>query len=354
MANSGANLHPGFPQRLLNWWDQHGRKGLPWQQPRTPYRVWVSEIMLQQTQVSTVIPYFERWISRFPELEQLAEAPLDDVLEHWAGLGYYARARNLHKTAVLCMEQHEGQLPVTADGLCTLPGIGLSTANAIVSQSSDKPAAVLDGNVRRVLARHALVEEWPGSGKGQQLLWEIAELRLPTSRGADYTQAIMDLGAMVCLRSNPLCEQCPVRQNCRALADNAVHRLPVAKPPTKVSKKNLYWLVVIDDQCRILLEQRPPAGIWGGLWSLPEAASIAELEQQSGLDLAASQALQPRKHRLSHIAMSIHPILVRSIESRRVKCQPEQQWFKLDSKALPGVPKPAAELIKQLHQSESE
>jgi A/G-specific adenine glycosylase len=180
---AGSNPDQPFATRLLAWFDHHGRKNLPWQHPRTAYRVWVSEIMLQQTQVSTVIPYFERWMQRFPEMASLASAHLDEVLEHWAGLGYYARARNLHRAAQICLEQHQGDLPLDAEALCELPGIGLSTANAIVSQSTGQPAAVLDGNVRRVLARHAALEIWPGSPAGQKILWSEAEERLPESRG---------------------------------------------------------------------------------------------------------------------------------------------------------------------------
>ncbi|NNK37435.1 MAG: A/G-specific adenine glycosylase, partial [Xanthomonadales bacterium] len=206
-----------FAERLLVWWDRHGRKHLPWQQPRTPYRVWVSEIMLQQTQVATVIPYFERWMARFPDIESLAEAPLDDVLSHWSGLGYYARARNLHKTARRCRDDHGGELPLETTALSALPGIGESTANAIVSQATDRPAAVLDGNVRRVLARHAAIEGWTGKASVQKALWTEAVDRLPAARGADYTQAVMDLGALVCTRSSPACVDCPVSEDCAAL-----------------------------------------------------------------------------------------------------------------------------------------
>lgn len=353
---AGSNPDQPFATRLLAWFDQHGRKSLPWQHPRTAYRVWVSEIMLQQTQVSTVIPYFERWMQRFPELAELAEAPLDEVLEHWAGLGYYARARNLHRAAQICLEQHQGDLPLAAEALCELPGIGLSTANAIVSQSTGQPAAVLDGNVRRVLARHAALEIWPGSPAGQKILWSEAEERLPESRGDDYTQAIMDLGALVCTRSKPLCPECPVNADCLALAGNSVDRLPVAKPTAKVSQRTLYWLALLDENNRILLQKRPPAGIWGGLWSLPEAQSLQELEQQCGLDLSGALGLQQRPHRLSHIAMSIHPIVLSSqtvgqvVSSGQVRlAEPaQQQWFGLTATELPAVPRPLAVLLNEI------
>jgi len=355
---ANRNLGQSFATRLLAWFDQNGRKNLPWQEPRTPYRVWISEIMLQQTQVSTVIPYFERWMLRFPELAQLAAAPLDEVLEQWAGLGYYARARNLHHSAQLCLAQHDGGLPLTAEALSELPGIGLSTANAIISQSTGQPAAVLDGNVRRVLARHAALEVWPGSSAGQKFLWSEAEQRLPKARGDDYTQAIMDLGALVCLRSRPRCAVCPVSEDCKALLEGAADRLPVAKTPTKVSQRKLYWLALLDDHQRILLQKRPPAGIWGGLWCLPEAESLQQLQQDCGFDLSQAQALDMRAHRLSHIAMSIHPLVLNGKPGMQVKSNlelqvgeaSEQRWFGLEPTQLPAVPRPLAVLLAELRQ----
>ena len=252
-----------FADRLLDWYDVHGRRDLPWQHPRTPYRVWISEIMLQQTQVATVIPYFERWMTAFPDLPALANAGEDDVLAHWSSLGYYARARNILKAARTCMEQNDGRLPEGADELAGLPGIGRSTANAIVSQASDRPAAVLDGNVRRVLARHAAVEGWPGKSAVLKRLWAEAEARLPGSRGADYTQAIMDLGALVCTRTHPECAHCPVRDDCQALLRGLVERLPSPKPATRVSDRDVCMLILRDPRGRVLLEKRPPAGICG-------------------------------------------------------------------------------------------
>jgi A/G-specific adenine glycosylase len=351
-----ATTKQNFAARLLAWFDQHGRKDLPWQQPRTAYRVWISEIMLQQTQVSTVIPYFERWMQRFPDLTELAAAPLDEVLEHWAGLGYYARARNLHRAAQLCVEQHHGKLPQSEETLCELPGIGLSTANAIISLSTGQPAVILDGNVRRVLARHAGLDVWPGSTSGQKALWTEAEQRLPQDRGDDYSQAIMDLGALLCTRSNPRCPACPVSADCQALAQGKVDRLPLPKPPTRVTQRSLYWLALLDEQQRILLQKRPPAGIWGGLWSLPEAQSLQDLEQQVGFDLSTAHALQQRQHRLSHIAMSIHPIVLNSQAAQqvvssgptRINESVQQQWFSLAAAELPAVPRPLAILLGEI------
>ena len=343
-----ANAPDTFSARLLRWWDEHGRQDLPWQHPRTPYRVCISEIMLQQTQVSTVIPYFLRWMERFPDIHELAQAPLDEVLTHWAGLGYYARARNLHRAAIVCMTEHGGKLPVAADDLAQLPGIGRSTANAIVSQSTGKPAAVLDGNVRRVLARHAMVAGWTGSAAVQKTLWQEAETRLPTDRGADYTQAIMDLGALLCTRSSPNCAHCPVQSDCQARLADQIALYPAAKPKTKVRDRPVFMLILQDDAQRVLLEKRPPAGIWGGLWSLPEAESLASLEQQSGLALADCIYLPPREHRLTHLRMHIRPVLVSRVQPLQVKCPAEHYWMALADWQAIGVPKPVADLLREL------
>jgi A/G-specific adenine glycosylase len=341
-----------FADRLLEWWDQYGRKNLPWQHPRTPYRVWVSEIMLQQTQVSTVIPYFERWMQRFPNIVELAKSPLDDVLAHWAGLGYYARARNLHRSAQICMQQYDGTMPSSSERLSTLPGIGRSTANAIVSQAADQPAAVLDGNVRRVLARHARVDGWPGSAKVQETLWREAESRLPENRGADYTQAIMDLGAMLCSRKAPDCQQCPVNADCKARAAGVIHCYPAAKPRTKVNDRTVFMLILHDLEQGVVLEKRPPAGIWGGLWSLPEAESLAALELKTGLTLADGKLLPPRLHRLTHLRLHIQPVLLHGARSEGVKCAAEQCWMTLDNAAGQGIPKPVAQLLHELKHGE--
>jgi len=343
---------PSFSDRLLDWWDLHGRKDLPWQHPRTPYRVWISEIMLQQTQVATVIPYFEKWMDAFPDVEALASAPLDDVLAHWAGLGYYARARNLHKTACLCADQYGGNLPAVADELCALPGIGLSTANAIISQSTDRPAAVLDGNVRRVLARHAAVEGWSGQTAVQKRLWSEAESRLPGNRGADYTQSVMDLGATVCTRSSPACEECPVDADCLALLQSRVQQLPTPKPATKVAEQTVHMLVLQDAQGRVLLQKRPPAGVWGGLWCLPAGDSAIEVENVLGISSGQTRSLPTFEHRLSHIKMSISPALLTEVSSTQVKCSAELDWFGPDEQASLGIPKPVAMLLTQLNNGE--
>jgi A/G-specific adenine glycosylase len=341
-----------FANRLLAWWDRHGRHDLPWQHPRTPYRVWVSEIMLQQTQVATVIPYFERWMEDFPDVAALAAAALDDVLSRWSGLGYYARARNLHRAAIICMEEYGGDLPQGAEALRALPGIGLSTANAIVSQATDQPAAVLDGNVRRVLARHAAVEGWTAQAAVQKRLWAEAEARLPAGRGADYTQAIMDLGSVLCTRSKPGCERCPVSSDCRAHLRGLVSKLPSPKPATRVSDKTLHLLILRDREGRVLLERRPPAGVWGGLWCLPDGDSIQAIQERLGVTTRSISSLPRFEHRLSHIRMTICPALADVGKATQVQCPASLDWFGRRQLSKLGLPKPVTDLLKRLYDGE--
>ena len=349
-------MSPGKPRpfaaRLLDWWDAHGRKDLPWQHPRTPYRVWISEIMLQQTQVATVIPYFERWMQDFPDVRALAAAPLDEVLSHWSGLGYYARARNLHQAAVRCVDEHDGELPQGCQALSALPGIGVSTANAIVSQSTDQPAPVLDGNIRRVLARHAGVSGWPGRTAVQKQLWSEAQARLPDSRGADYTQAAMDLGALVCRRSKPACARCPVSADCRARLHGVVDRLPSPRPPARVADRTLCMLIVRDGKGRVLLERRPPAGIWGGLWCLPEGDSVEAIGCHLGMKVKDPVSLPRFEHRLSHLRMSIRPVLADAVEASQVQCPASRGWFDHRQSLQLGLPKPITELLRRLNDGE--
>ena len=308
--------------------------------------------MLQQTQVTTVIPYFRRWMETFPDIAALANAPLDDVLSHWSGLGYYARARNLHKAAILCADQHDGQLPASAEQLNDLPGIGQSTANAIVSQSTDRPAAVLDGNVRRVLARHAAIEGWTGKASIQKQLWEEAECRLPGDRGADYTQATMDLGALVCTRSKPACDLCPVDSDCQALQLGKVQDLPTARPAAKVSDQTIHMLILEDERGRVLLEKRPPAGIWGGLWCLPDGISVSAIESALGFSCITTDRLPVVEHRLSHVRMTIHPTLATVGDARQVKCSPRRDWFNREQQQELGLPKPVTDLLSRLNNGE--
>jgi A/G-specific adenine glycosylase len=337
-----------FSDRLLRWWETHGRHDLPWQHPRTPYRAWVSEIMLQQTQVTTVIPYFERFVARFPDLPSLAAADLDEVLALWSGLGYYARARNLHKTALACAERHGGRLPATATELAALPGIGQSTANAILSQARDVPATVLDGNVRRVIARHDAIGGWVGKPAVQRKLWQAAQSRLPQSRGADYTQAIMDLGATICTRTKPTCTACPVSDDCKAFRAGTVDRLPSPRPKVQVKEKDLHMLMVTSPDGQVLLERRPPAGIWGGLWSLPDGQGPTEIADRIGLVNGQATPLPAFEHRLTHLRIRVTPWLARAEQrAHRVECNQDTRWFGRAEWPGLGLPQPVQRLLNQ-------
>jgi A/G-specific adenine glycosylase len=343
-----------FSGRLLDWWDRHGRKDLPWQFPRSAYRVWISEIMLQQTQVKTVIPYFNRFVERFPDVQSLAAASTDEVLSFWSGLGYYARARNLLKTARICVADHAAQLPQTPQALVALPGIGESTANAIFSQAWDKPAVILDGNVKRVLARYFAIEGWPGNAGIHKQLWNQAGQLLPKKRGADYAQAIMDLGATICTRTKPVCGQCPVSRDCRALKTASVELFPTRRPRLKIAKKSFHMLILTDSDGRVLLERRPPAGIWGGLWSLPSDDNGQSIQLRLGLDNNNLQALPSLQHQLSHIQMTIHPLIGNTEPyARGVECTTDQDWFGPRDWPSLGLPKPVRQLL-ELHLESAE
>jgi A/G-specific adenine glycosylase len=299
-----------FASRLLDWYSRCGRHDLPWQRTRSPYHTWLSEIMLQQTQVSTVIPYFESFIERFPDIETLANAPADDVMHHWAGLGYYSRARNLHKAAQCMAADFHGRFPESYQDALALPGVGPSTAGAILAQSMGQRHAILDGNVKRVLSRYHLVEGWPGKREVEKTLWHWAELHTPDSDLADYTQAIMDLGATVCKRSSARCNDCPVQDDCQAFRQGRVEELPQRKPQRSLPVKQKR-LLIISDGARLLLEKRPPSGIWGGLWSLPELdidePVEARLEQNWSLLVTGREDQPVYRHTFSHFHLDITP-----------------------------------------------
>jgi A/G-specific adenine glycosylase len=342
-----------FADALLAWFDRHGRHDLPWQRPRTPYRVWLSEVMLQQTRVRTVLAYFERFVAELPALPALAAAPLDRVLALWSGLGYYHRARNLHRCAQLCVERHGGALPDDADALAALPGIGRSTAAAILAQAHGRRHAILDGNVRRVLARHAGVSGWPGASAVQRELWRLAEANTPAARVADYTQAIMDLGATVCTRAKPRCDACPVAAGCVALRDGRVHLLPGRKPARATPMRRTTMLVVLDRDGRVLLERRPPTGVWAGLWSLPEAADAdvgaRMLCGRAGLDLHLEGGLAPFRHAFSHYRLDVTPVLLRAARTDgRVGDDPDLGWYAGDDLAALGIPAPVRTLLRTI------
>ena len=284
---------------LLAWFDRHGRHDLPWQAQPTPYSVWVSEIMLQQTQVATVIPYYERFLQRFPTLPELAAAALDDVLAQWAGLGYYARARNLHRAARLVAERFAGELPTTLDELIALPGIGRSTAGAILSLSQGQRHAILDGNVKRVLARYHAVEGWPGLPAVQAELWRLAEAHTPQARVAAYTQAIMDLGATLCMRARPACTVCPLAADCAACRTGTQAKYPGARPKRARPQRRAAAVVVLDEAGGVLLERRPERGVWGGLYCLPELAAGSRRTSGAHASLAAARGWRASLRRSS-------------------------------------------------------
>ena len=344
-----------FAERLLRWFDVHGRHDLPWQHPRDPYRVWLSEVMLQQTQVSTVIPYFERFLAHFPDVATLAAAPIDDVLQRWAGLGYYARARNLHRAAQDVMTLHGGVFPRDAGAISALPGVGRSTAGAILAQAFDLPYAILDGNVRRVLARHAGVEGWPGLPKVQNQLWVLAEALLPAHRLADYTQAFMDLGSTLCRARTPECTRCPVSTDCIAYRDDRITQLPAPKPKRMRPRKQSTLFVITRNSDEILLERRAPAGIWGGLWSLPLGEinqAWQERLQELGYVASQAQALASIDHAFTHFDLQLHPLRVElGQELNQVSESTSRTWIKLGHpETWPGLPAPIRKLLDRLSQ----
>ncbi|MFO8140570.1 MAG: A/G-specific adenine glycosylase, partial [Marinobacter sp.] len=314
-----------FAEQLLQWYDQHGRHNLPWHHNRNAYRVWISEIMLQQTQVNTVIPYFEAFMVSFPDVRTLASAPVDDVLSHWSGLGYYARARNLHKAAKQVVEAYHGEFPQDQEALEALTGIGRSTAAAILAQAFGQRAAILDGNVKRVLARYHAVPGWPGQTSVLTQLWQHAEAHTPDTRVRDYTQGIMDLGAIACTRSNPKCDSCPLSAGCQAYAHSETRLYPGSKPKKTKPEKTTWMLILEDADGRILLERRPPSGIWGGLWSLPEldpAYGAEELqdacERHLGLACSDPELISGFRHTFGHYHLHIQPARLPVTGSTRV------------------------------------
>jgi A/G-specific adenine glycosylase len=340
-----------FAARLLAWFATHGRKDLPWQYPKDAYRTWVSEIMLQQTQVQTVIPYFERFMARFPDVTALADAAQDEVLQHWSGLGYYARARNLHRAAQIVRDEHGGEFPDTLAAVMALPGIGRSTAGAILALSKDQRHAILDGNVKRVLARHEAVAGWPGTTAVANRLWEIAERNTPTDEVAAYTQAIMDLGATLCTRSNPACDRCPVAADCTALNTVSVTLFPGRKPK-KEKPRRATTMVLANRDGHVYLERRPEAGIWGGLWSLPEVNGKTVDEwcrdrlEREPLRVESWHVL---RHSFSHYDLDIQPIVVRiDAPLSKVADSDDVAWHRLDDELPGGVAAPVNRLLEQL------
>ena len=334
-----------FAQRLIAWQKSAGRHDLPWQNTRDPYRVWLSEIMLQQTQVSTVMPYYARFLERFPDVLALAAAPLDDVIAHWAGLGYYARARNLHRCAQVIATVHAGKFPETADQLAELPGIGRSTAAAIAAFSFGARAAILDGNVKRVLCRHRAIAGLPNSAPIDRQLWALAESLLPERDIEAYTQGLMDLGATLCTRRKPDCAACPLAGDCLARQQDRQHALPTPKVRPPLPERRAGF-VLISDGLQLLLERRPNSGIWGGLLVPPEGDAASVL---AGLGLSA-HAIRPLptiKHSFTHFRLHIQPVLCH-VEPGLQAAEIGRCWVALDEAAEAGLPTPFRKLLGQL------
>lgn len=348
-------LPASLSERLLAWYREHGRRDLPWQHPDDPYSVWVSEIMLQQTQVQAVIPYFEKFMALFPDVHALAAADVDEVLHIWSGLGYYARARNLHRAACMVVDDYGGRLPETLEALMALPGIGRSTAAAILALSRGERHAILDGNVRRVLCRYHAIEGWPGASSVARRLWAIAEAHTPGDDVAAYTQAIMDLGATVCTRSQPRCDECPLNSDCLALAEGREGQLPHPKPRKATPIRETLFVIVRDPRGRVLLERRPPAGVWGGLWSFPECPPGTDVaawcRKHLGIAVTSVRELEGMRHTFSHFRLDIRPVLAgvdARVAAEAVEDDADRQWYTRDGGGRLGLAAPVTRLLDEL------
>jgi A/G-specific adenine glycosylase len=350
---------PGFSSHLIAWQRAHGRHGLPWQGTRDPYRIWLSEIMLQQTLVAAVIPYYARFLERFPNVAALAAAPVEEVMALWSGLGYYARARNLHRTACTVMEKHGGHFPVSATALAELPGIGRSTAAAIAAFASNERAAILDGNVKRVLCRAFGIEGFPGERAVEERLWALAESLLPENAEdiGVYIQAQMDLGATVCTRARPACRACPLAAQCVAHATGRIAELPTPRsrktPPRRASRMAV---VILGDS--VLLERRPPAGIWGGLLALPEIPESIQIEtwamRKLGVAQASAQALPPLVHAFTHFTLEIAPWRIDLPAAPRMLAEPAWQWQALERIGSAALPTPVRRILENLNRTNAD
>jgi A/G-specific adenine glycosylase len=360
MPSSLLQLRVGIAQRsassvataLIAWHARQGRHDLPWQSDRTPYRVWVSEIMLQQTQVATVIPYYTRFTQRFPTVRALADAAIDDVLHLWTGLGYYARARNMHRSAVLVRDEFGGEFPDTFEAVTRLPGIGRSTAGAILALSQGQRFPILDGNVKRVLSRYFGVEGSAMDRAVSERLWQLAEACTPQERVDVYTQAIMDLGATVCTRRKPLCAYCPLSEGCVARLTGRQHDLPSPRPPRERRVRKVFMLVAMRGDGSVLLERRPESGVWGGLWCLPEFGTSTAALSYAGASLQAVRGewrtLGPVEHTFTHFDLVITPLLVRCESSAGVTDGAGNVWYDTRAPARVGLPAPVKSLLEEL------
>lgn len=340
-----------FSNKILEWYDECGRHNLPWQQQPTPYRVWISEVMLQQTQVSTVIPYYQRFMQRFPDVTTLARADVDEVLHLWSGLGYYSRGRNLHRCAGILAGEFQGIFPGTVSELEQLPGIGRSTAGAILSLSMNQACPVLDGNIKRVLCRYYGIQGWPGRGAVEKQLWRLAEQLLITDRPAAYTQAMMDLGATVCIRANPSCLNCPVREDCVANQRGLQHVLPHRKARKTLPVKQLQFIMIEGANGEIMLQRRPPSGIWGGLWGFPECPAgqdvVAWVREHFGYRVNTVAHAPVVKHTFTHFQLQATPVRMKLKSAPAgIRDRDDLYWFKPggDNKIL-GMAAPVKKLV---------
>jgi A/G-specific adenine glycosylase len=340
-----------FAAKVCAWQKRHGRHDLPWQGTRDPYGIWVAEVMLQQTQVATVIPYYQRFCRRFPDLATLAAADIDTVLAHWSGLGYYSRARNLHRAAQMVAREHCGRFPRKFEAVNALPGVGRSTAAAICAFAFGERRAILDGNVKRVLARYFAVRGYPGERRVEEELWRRAEALLPRTDVATYTQGLMDLGADVCTRRRPACAVCPVRDGCSARELGLTMHLPAPRPRRALPHRETTMLV-LEHAGEVLLERRPVTGIWGGLWCLPEVAPGESLEQAFRLRLGAHaarvDAMPAVVHGFTHFSLTIQPCRVRVNRVEPRASEPGMIWLPLADVGSAAVPAPVKRILAKL------
>lgn len=348
--------HEDFSLRIIAWHQEFGRKTLPWQQDKSLYKTWVSEVMLQQTQVATVIPYFNKFMRSFPTITYLANAPLDEVLHHWTGLGYYARARNLHKSAQFIRDNYAGEFPEEFDNVLALPGIGRSTAGAVLSLTLDKNFAILDGNVKRVLTRHQAIAGWTGGKAVENTLWQLAEKLTPEKHTNIFNQAMMDMGAMICTRSKANCVECPVQEDCLALASDTVKDYPTPKAKKKIPVKTAVMLVLCEKGKTLRLKQRPPSGIWGGLWCFPEyeseALCLASLQEQ-GIEHVNKKILPTFRHTFSHFHFDITPLLidVEMMDTKRVMEESDSLWYNLQHPQKIGLAAATQKIISTVNKN---
>jgi len=345
-----------FSQQVVSWYHKQGRKHLPWQQNKTPYRVWISEIMLQQTQVATVIPYYQRFMESFPTITALANADEDEVLHHWTGLGYYARARNLHKAAKTIKDNFNGNFPEDINDVIALSGIGRSTAGAILSLALNQPQPILDGNVKRVLARCYTIEGYNGLSKFDKTLWQLTETLTPNKDTAFYNQAMMDLGATVCTRSKPSCSKCPLQYSCLANAASLQDKYPQKKPKKKIPEKHTIMVIpkiLQNNNELVLMEKRPPTGIWGGLWCFYELDDVNKLDNlltKVGLKARTQHQLPEFRHTFSHFHLDITPLVIdcELINNQEINENNQQQWYNLQHKNNVGLAASTKKLLTLL------